>query len=348
MKFPRAAAVLPVFVVGLAGLAACSSSSSSTGSSSAASTSTASPTTAAQASQLTLYTSVTQNTVTAVVNGFAEVDPGVKVSVFRATTGQLNARIAADQHSGGLRADVIWGTDPLSMESYAQQGLFRPWPLASLAGVPAADKTTYFWGTRELYLVIVAHKGLSPLPKTWSDLTSAAYKGKVALPDPAAAGSAFAALGYFDTAPGFGMNFYRALKANGAVQVSTPTEVVTDVADGRYEVGITLDSSVRPVIAAGSPVVMDWPADGAISLYSPIAETVAASGGTNSAAQAFMTYVLSPAGQTAIGKTGWQPVLPGIAGPPRPAGATEVYPGWSVVFGQQQQILQQYQAIFGA
>ena len=40
------------------------------------------------------------------------------------------------------------------------------------------------------------------MPKTWSDLTSARYKGQIALPDPAAAGSAFAALGYFDTAPG--------------------------------------------------------------------------------------------------------------------------------------------------
>jgi iron(III) transport system substrate-binding protein len=93
---------------------------------------------------------------------------------------------------------------------------------------------------------------------------------------------------------------------------------------------------------------MDWPSDGAISLYSPIAETVAATGATNTAAQAFLRYVLSPAGQAAIGKTGWQPVLPGIAGPPRPAGATEVRPGWSALFGRQQQILQQYQAIFGA
>ena len=226
--------------------------------------------------------------MTAVVNGFAKANPGVKVSVFRATTGQLNARIAADQHSGGLRADVIWGTDPLSMESYAQESLFRPWPLPGLASVPAADKTTYFWGTRELYLVIVAHKGLLPMPKTWSALTGRAYKGKVALPDPAAAGSAFAALGYFDTAPGFGLSFYRALKANGAVQVSTVPEVVTDVAEGRYQLGITLDSEVRSAIAAGSPVVMDWPTDGAISLYSPIAETVAAAGATNTAAQAFL------------------------------------------------------------
>ena len=123
---------------------------------------------------------------------------------------------------------------------------------------------------------------------------------------------------------------------------------VTDVAEGRYQLGITLDSEVRSAIAEGSPVTMEWPADGAISLYSPIAETVAATGGTNTAAQAFLSYVLSPAGQAVIGKTGWQPVLPGIAGPPQPAGATVVYPGWSALFGRQQQILQQYQAIFGA
>jgi iron(III) transport system substrate-binding protein len=325
------------------GVTACSSSSSSP----PASGSTGTPA-SGSAVQLTMYTSVTQNTVTAVLNGFEQANPGVKVSVFRATTGQLNARIAADEHSGGLRADLIWGTDPLSMESYAQDGLFQPWPLPGLAGVPAQDKTTYFWGTRQLYLVIVAHKGLTPMPTTWTDLASPAYKGKVALPDPAAAGSAFAALGYFDTAPGFGLSFYHTLKANGAVQVSTIPEVVTDVAEGRYQLGITLDSEVRAAVKEGSPVVMVWPTDGAISLYSPIAETVAAKGSEATATQALLRYILSPAGQAVIGKTGWQPVLPGVAGPPLPAGATEVYPGWSALFGKQNQILQQYQAIFGA
>jgi len=300
-----------------------------------------------KATQITLYTSVTQNTVTAVLDGFEKLNPSIKVSVFRATTGQLNARIAADQHSGGLRADVIWGTDPLSMESYAQQGLFQPWPLPNIPGVPSRDKTTYFWGTRELYLVIVAHKGLQPMPATWSELTHASYQGKIALPDPAAAGSAFAALGYFDTAPGFGMSFYRALKANGAVQVGTIPEVVTDVAEGRYQLGITLDSQVRAAVKQGSPVVLVWPSDGAISLYSPIAETVAPQQTAGPAAQALIRYVLSEPGQTAIGKTGWQPVLPGVPGPARPAGATEVYPAWTALFGRQNQVLQQYQAIFG-
>ena len=339
------AAAVPIL---LAGAAACGSSSSAPGNAPGQVNGNGNDNGAGSTQQITLYTSVTQNTVTAVLDGFAKLDPDVKVNVFRATTGQLNARIAADEHSGGLRADVIWGTDPLSMESYAQESLFQPWPLPGITGVPAQDKTKYFWGTRELYLVIVAHKGLTPMPTSWSELTSPAYRGKVALPDPAAAGSAFAALGYFDTTQGFGISFYHALKANGAVQVSTIPEVVTDVAEGRYQLGITLDSEVRSAIKEGSPVVMDWPADGAIELYSPIAETVTAKGAAATATQALMRYVLSASGQTVIGKTGWQPVLPGIAGPPRPAGATQVYPGWTALFGRQNQILQQYQAIFGA
>jgi iron(III) transport system substrate-binding protein len=296
--------------------------------------------------RLTLYTSVTQNTVDAVVAGFTAAHPGARVDVFRATTGALNARIAADQRSGGVHADVIWGTDPLSLQSYADQKLLRAWPLPDQAGVPTQYRTQYFWGTRLLYLVLVTHSGLNPVPKRWADLANPAYKGAVALPDPAAAGSAFAALGYFSQASGFGLDYYRTLKANGAVQVSTVPEVVTSVAQGRYKLGITLDSEVRSAAARGSPVSMVWPADGAISLYSPIAET--ATTRRAPAAEAFMSYVLSNDGQHRIADTGWQPILPGVSGPPQPAGATSVSPDWAALFGRQRDILQQYQTIFKA
>ncbi len=295
---------------------------------------------------LTLYTSVTQNTVDAVTAGFKKAHPGATVNVFRATTGQLNARIAADQRSGGLRADVIWGTDPLSMQNYADQHLLKPWPLPDIRGVPAEFQAPYFWGTRILYVVIVAHRGVTPAPASWSDLTNPAYRGKVALPDPAAAGSAFAALGYFALTPGFGLDFYDRLRSNKAVQVATVPQVVTDVASGRYQVGVTLDSEVRTAVANGSPVSLVWPSDGAIALYSPIAETTT----THHAAAAddWLRYVLSTEGQQKIASTGWQPVVDGVAGPAKPPGAISVSPDWTQLFGQQQHLLQQYQAMFGA
>lgn len=295
--------------------------------------------------RLTVYTSVTQDTVDAVVRGFTDANPGAQVDVFRATTGDLNARIAADERSGGLRADVIWGTDPLSMQLYADRGLLSDWPLPDLPGIPEEFQTNSFWGTRLLTLILVAHEGLDPLPATWSDLTDPAYAGAVALPDPAAAGSAFAALGYFSQAPGYGLEFYEQLAANGAAQVATPPEVVTDVATGRYQVGIALESETRAAVDKGSPVTLVWPRDGGIAIYSPIAQTAEAA--NPDAATEWIRYVLSADGQRRIAETGWQPVLDGVDGPPRPEDVTQVSPDWEDLFGTQRDLLEQYQAIFG-
>jgi iron(III) transport system substrate-binding protein len=296
---------------------------------------------------LTLYTSVTQDTIDAVVGGYEKIHPGAKVTVFRAPTGQLNARIAADQRSGGLRADVIWGTDPLSMQSYTDQKLLAPWPLPQLKSVPEKYRMPDFWGTRVLYLVIVARKGLEPLPTSWADLSSPIYKGKVAVPDPAFAGSAFAALGYFSQAPELGMSFYSSLRANGAKQVASIPDVVTQVAQDRYKLGITLDSGARTAVKQGSPIVIVWPKPGAISLYSPIAMTArSAELKRSDPAKEFMAYVLSAEGQRHIADTGWQPIISSVPGPPKPAGATSVSPDWASLFGHQQELLAQYRSLF--
>jgi iron(III) transport system substrate-binding protein len=332
-------AAVGALLASLALLAAACGSDSSTSTSAGSTATTAPP-------SLTLYTSVTQNTVDSVVAGFKSAHPGASVTVFRATTGALNARIAADQRTGGVRADVIWGTDPLSMQAYAAQGLLREKPIATPPGIPEQYVTSTLYPTRLLYMVIVARKGFNPLPVSWSDLTNPVYHGKVAIPDPAAAGSALATLGYFSTAPGYGTAYYQKLKANGAVQVATVPEVVTDVAQGRYYLGITLDSEVRTAAAAGSPVQIVWPKPGPIVLYSPIAVTAASK--QSASANAFLGYVMSADAQKRIAATGWQPVLPGIPGPPIPAGVTPVSPDWPSLFGRQKALLQQYQALFGS
>jgi iron(III) transport system substrate-binding protein len=294
------------------------------------------------ASSITLYTSVTQETVDAITAGYQKAHPGATVTVFRAATGQLNARIAADLRSGGLKADVIWGTDPLSMQTYSDQSLLAPWPLPQLTTVPAQYRTPNFWGTRLLYLVMVTRHGLQPAPTSWTDLTSPAYDGKVAVPDPAFAGSAFAALAYFSQTQG--MDYYRALRANGARQVASIPDVVTQVAQGTFSVGITLDSGIRDAIAKGSPVDLVWPKPGAIALYSPIALTTASP--HVAAATGFMDYVLSTDGQQRIAATGWQPIVPGVPGPPQPAGAQTVSPDWAALFGHQAELLGQYRSAF--
>jgi iron(III) transport system substrate-binding protein len=291
---------------------------------------------------LTVYTSVTQDTVDAVLAALAESQPGLQVDVFRAPTGELDARIASELRSGGLGADVLWVTDPLSMQRYEAQGLLVPLTGDAVMAVPEEYRTETFVGTRLLNLVLVAGQGVEPVPTSWQDLLDPAYAGAVAIPDPGFAGSAFAALGYFADQPDLGMDFYQALKDNGAVQVASPVDVMTGVAEGRYKAGISLDKIVRDAAADGSPIELIWPEAGAISVYSPAGVVGVSDDAT--AAQAFVDFLISDAGQQAIAESGWQPVLPSVAWAEE---GSSVAPDWSALYGSQEALLAEYRAIFG-
>jgi iron(III) transport system substrate-binding protein len=321
-------------------LVGCSSGSASPSTSPQAQASATSA--ALAAGSITLYTSVTQATVDAVVNGWKVANPGVDVNVFRAATAEVAARIAADEQSGGIKADVLWLTDPLSIQGYADRALLQAWSPPSAAAVDAKYRTSTYVGTRLLNMVIVKGASVTPGPADWKDLASADYKGAVGIPDPGFAGSAFAALGYLSQAAGYGAAFYQALKDHGATQVKAPDDVTTGVAEGRFKVGMTLDTSARTAIAKGSPITLVWPSSGAIAIYSPIAAVAAST--NQGAADSFMDFTLSPAGQALIAGTGWQPVVG--PGGPKPGG-TQISPDWAAAYGKQKELLAAYRAIFG-
>jgi iron(III) transport system substrate-binding protein len=293
------------------------------------------------AGTVVVYTSVTQSTVDAVVGAFRDTHPGLDVEMFRAPTGEVNARLAAERQSGGITANVLWMTDPLSMYGYDDEGLLADWTPDGADALPDAFVGDRFWGTRVLHLVAVTGTGVEL--DSWSDLTDPALR--VAIPDPAFAGSAFAALGYFAAAPEFGFPFYETLAANGATELAAPGDVVTGVAEGRFDAGISLDFSVRSAVEQGSPVRRVWPTPGAIALSSPIA--VVAGATDDAAARTFVEFVLSEEGQGIIGATGWVPARPGVPGPDVPPDAGEVFPDWATIWRDQQALLDRYESIFG-
>lgn len=288
---------------------------------------------------LTIYTSVTQDTVDAVVAGFEAANPDATVEVFRAPTGEVAARIAAELRDDALGADIFWLTDPLSIQQYERDGLLREWTPDNIDAVPEDFRTGSFFGTRVLNLVIIADQSLVERPNDWADLTS--LEGDVALPDPGFAGSAFAALGFFALSPDYGMDFYRDLKDNGGVQVRSPGDVVNGVAEGLYVAGITLDRAARGAVEAGSPISLVWPASGAISLYSPIAVVDADASAT---AEAFVDYVLSEDAQAAITGTGWEPIREDVDWPHT---GTKQTIDWELAFDRQEELLADYREIFG-
>lgn len=289
------------------------------------------------AGTLVVYTTVTQNTVEAVVAAFEVDHPGVAVEVFRAPTGEVNARIAADLRAGEIQADVLWLTDPLSMQQWEAQEVIRV-AAPDAAAVPAEYRQDRFWGTRLLNLVVVRHRD-GPVVASWDDLVAVAATGGVVLPDPSFAGSAFAAVAYFTIADDYGIAYLEALHEAGAVVVAAPGDVITAVAEGQYAAGITLDVPAADAMADGSPIEIVWPSPGAIAIYSPIAVTSAAGAATD-----FVSFVLGIDGQTIIASTGWQPVHPDV---PWVTGGPQVTVDWEQAFDRQQELLDAFRDIFG-
>jgi iron(III) transport system substrate-binding protein len=320
----RAGAVLGIAVL-LAALPSCSSGTKSTSTS------------------LTMYTSATQNVEEAVIAGFQKAHPGVHVNVFRAPTGQLNARVAADVRSGGIQADVLWPSDPLTMHGYDKQGLLAPWQ-PSESDIPAAYRTPDFAGVDLLYMVVVVHKG-TPAPRSWADLANPRYRGQVVIPDPTFAASALGLLGYFAQRPDYGVAFYRQLKANGAKQVSAPGDALTAVEQGSAKVGITLANTAYVDAQKGSPISVVWPQPGGVKIYAPIGITTKKNRSTLAAQ--FANYVASPAAQAIMAKLDTYVVVPGVGGPPLPAGSPVTAPNWTSLFNIYPKVLAQYAAIFG-
>src|SRR3954451_4033444 len=295
------------------------------------------------ARSLTLYTCLSDESIQPIITAFRARDDGGQVDLFRAPTGELNARVAADARSGGLKADVIWGCDPLTLQSFVDQDLVGGWTPPDADAIPEQFRTGDYVGAHVLYMVAL-HRTDVPAPKSWADLAGADY-GAVAVPDPGVAASALGTLGWFAAEPRYGVGFYDDLKRNGAVQVKTPDDVTTGVAQGLYDAGITTANSAYAAKDAGSPVDVVWPEPGAIAVYGPIA--LATHSADSLVAQDFISFAVSAKGQTVLGTSGSYPTLPGVPGPTSPAGAPTVAPDWGAIGKDKDAILGEYQQVFG-
>jgi iron(III) transport system substrate-binding protein len=290
---------------------------------------------------LTLYTCLSDESIQPLIAAFEDSDPGSRVELFRAPTGELNARVAADVRSGGLRADVFWGCDPLTVQALVDQELVGGWTPEEAEAIPEDYRTDDYVGAHLLYMVAV-HRSDVPAPEQWSDLAD--YTA-VAVPDPSVAASALGALGWFAQDPDHGIAFYAGLRNSGAVQVSTPDDVTTGVAQGIYDAGMTTANSAYAARDAGSPVDVVWPEPGAVAIPGPVA--LATGSADSQVAKDFITFAVSEEGQGVLGESGAYPTRPGVAGPTIPDGAPTVSPDWAAIAADKDAILGEYQQVFG-
>lgn len=302
--------------------------------------------------QFTLYTSVPQNIASRIEESLKKRHPDLRMTIFRAGTGEVVAKLAAEQKAGAIQADVVWVAEPSTYEEFKKQDLllrFAPKDADKLSA-ELKDADGFYYAGRLINTVIIYNTQLVKTPPAgWRDLTKPEFKGKIGLPTPAASGAAVAFVGALSKSSDFGYGYLKELKANGAVQVQNNTEANTKVAKGELMVASTLDYMIRGLKKQGSPVDVVWPKEGAIFTPSPVG--ILKTSKNLEASKAFVDYLLSQQGQQDMVEVGsFLPVRDDVAPPEGAPKLSEIkrFPlDWKDITTRTEEIKKNFADIFG-
>ena len=271
--------------------------------------------------KIMLYTSVPTNIMSAIEEAFENENPDIDLEFVRAGTGKIKTRINTEAEAGKIEADLIWVAEFSYYDSLKEltigdtKGVLLRYESPKAEGIPAGlkDAEGYYCGARMINEVIAYNTNLvSDPPRTWEELLDPKWKGQVALADVSYSGAALVAMGALTDK--YGIEYYQKLRENDAAVLQAHGGLTQSIIAGEYKVGISLDYMIRQKKAAGSPINLIYPDDGAIAIPSPIA--IIATTEHPDAAKVFVDYILSVDGQLAQVKLGSTiPVKPEIVPP---------------------------------
>ena len=248
----------------------------------------------ATAQQVTVYTAGPENLANALAKGF-EKQTGIKVSLFQGTTGQVMARLSAEQ--ANPQADVLisasWDTAPDMKAKGALLAYISP----NAKTVPDSLKDSEYVAQGAAALAIIWNpKSGKPKPADWSDLAKADYADAVTIPDPSSSGSAYGLVSGLVANKAYGWPFFAKLKANGAIVPGANAQALTPVMQGaKAAVFGGVDYISLGAKAKGEAIEIIYPTSGTVLEARPamILKTARNPDG----AKKFIDYLLSEEGQ---------------------------------------------------
>ncbi|QPF76070.1 ABC transporter substrate-binding protein [Roseateles sp. DAIF2] len=277
----------------------------------------------AQSGELVLYTSQPERDMKETIAAFNKRHPAVKVQVFRSGTTEVVNRLRTEIAAGAPRPDVLLIADAVTMESLKSEGRLARMRNLQTVGLPAEffDAERTYVGTKLITIGLVQHAKSPVKLRGWQDLLNPALKNQVVMPSPLYSGAAAIAVGAWAEQAGLGWKYIEALKANGASAVRGNGAVLQQVAQGEKMAGVLVDFMALNAKAKGSPVEFVAPAEGLAYVTEPVA--ILNSAKNVPAAEAFVNFLISPAGQQQASALGYFPLQPGVKPPPAyPAAAS--------------------------
>ena len=221
-----------------------------------------------------LYSSMQEDQLMAIKEGFEKKYPGVTMEYYFAGTSKVVTKISTEAQAGHVDADVIWVGDAADYVSFKEEGILQQYTSPEAAGLDPnyIDAEGYYTAAR-LVGVGIAYNTVTvkpeDAPKTWSDLLDPKWKDQIVMSDPGTAGTTKYWMNAMMCSDKYGTDYMQKLKDNGCLLESGTTATHNQLAAQAYQVGVCLDYVTANLVAEGSPIAFLYPED-TVSIASPI------------------------------------------------------------------------------
>ena len=274
----------------------------------------------AQRTRLTVYTAFENEQLPVFKQAAEAALPGIEIVWVRDSTGVITTRLLAEKENP--RADAIWGLSVFSLQRLEQDNMLLPYtPAGAEALRPQfrSDRAPMTWVGLDAFVsavcfnTMVARQRNLPTPRTWQDLLNPAFRGLIAMPNPASSGTGLLTVaGWLGTmGEEHAWSFMTRLHDNIAVYTHSGSAPCNNAARGEYAIGISFDMRAVTLKNQGAPIEIIVPTDGVgFDL-----EGAAIVRGTRqeAAAKRLMDFAVSPSAMALYGRYYALLGLPGVA-----------------------------------
>lgn len=300
------------------------------------------------------FTSIPEGQAQKFAQMFEKKQPGVRVRLVRGGTFDLVGRIERDIRAGTPAADVLHVLDPAIFVTLRQRGELLYYPSAAEAAIAPEYRDPGYWSAARLVAIGLAYDKrrvkAAQVPRQWSELLGARWKGKLGVKDAQTAGSAYAQ--YYFLREKYGVDFWEQMAAQQPKVYRTEDALLEALVAGEIQVAAGVaDYRIREFAKAQPGIVgAVWPTDGSPLIIGPVA--ILSRAPHPNAARLFMDFCLSREGQAGLRDlVGAYPSRGDVGPPPEAPSLEQLHPltapsGWSEYLAKQGDLRAEYTRLF--
>lgn len=249
---------------------------------------------------VTLYTSLREDVLTAIKEGFEEKYPQYVLETYNAASDTVIDKIYAEAALEKLEPDVIWVGDTGTYEYFKRLDILRKY--ISRDAKDAVDESFrdpdgYFTAGRLATMGIAVNTsqvGLDEAPKTWNELLDEKWKEDLAIADPAISPTSEYWTCALMCREEYGTYYIRRLCRNGCGLESGAASLLRKIQSGEYALGVCPDYLAQELMRESAPIAFIYPEESVVveTPLSLVKDSANPAGGRR-----LYDYILSKEGQ---------------------------------------------------